>query len=204
MTYNCVQIGLCNSAEYLYLTGKIDQNLDELKQLPTQFPKPSKDWQFYGVDCDPTSIHTMLDKYSTEIPNAQFICAGIRAEAGLGKFNSWFHTGYGYTAAPGDGALFGAACLTLEQLFAELGLQAVDVLAMDIEGTEYKVFRNYTWNIKPKFIAVECHGGPDEILEIIQNQGYRLYREAITNEHPKGSGKGTTELQFIYEENDNA
>ena len=69
--------------------------------------------------------------------------------------------------------------IQLNTLFEHFGLESVDILMMDIEGTEFEVFEKYDWKIKPRQIYIEAHelhDGDDknELFSIILNQGYTL------------------------------
>ena len=63
----CVQIGLHDVAEYLYLAKpNWRESLavqDSLKQIPDSVADRFASWRYYGVDCDVGSIVKMLDKY---------------------------------------------------------------------------------------------------------------------------------------------
>ena len=104
-------------------------------------------------------------------------------------------------------------------IIQKLGIKEIDVLAVDIEGFESILFANYSWNIRPKFIAIEYHdelnhlsGIPigvdfaareevmgNELAELIQSQGYQLICREPTNYRSKRYAK-TLELQFLRDD----
>ncbi len=96
----------------------------------------------------------------------------------------------------------------LKNSLTSLDIDAIDVLAVDIEGYEKTLFAN-DWHIDMipvKFIAVEYHPQftPGEFRERdsihdfsqnFSNIGYKLYREEVTN---RGSTAGLTiEQQWL-------
>lgn len=71
--------------------------------------------------------------------------------------------------------------LTLESLFDKHGIEKLDLLLMDLEGYEPKLFKCYSWNIKPDKIYFETrHLGYmqfQEVQSVLMAQGYRLFTE---------------------------
>lgn len=71
--------------------------------------------------------------------------------------------------------------LKLETLWEMHGVKEVDLMLMDLEGFEPKIFQSYSWNLKPKKIYFETrHLGYmqfQEVQKILHGQGYRLFTE---------------------------
>ena len=63
------------------------------------------------------------------------------------------------------------------------------MLALDIEGVEYEIFKDYDWKIKPKVIKVEMHHLPefasekDALVGLFESHGYRLIDQITTDYH---------------------
>lgn len=104
-------------------------------------------------------------------------------------------------------------------IIQKLGIKEIDVLTTDIEGFENILFANYSWEIRPKYIAVEFHdelnrvnGIPTnvdfaareevmgkDLAEFIQTKGYKLIRREPTNYKSKRYAK-TMELHFLRDD----
>lgn len=71
--------------------------------------------------------------------------------------------------------------LTLETLWQRHGVNNIDLMLMDLEGFEPKIFQSYSWSLKPKKIYFETrHLGYmqfQEVQKILHRQGYRLFTE---------------------------
>jgi hypothetical protein len=52
---------------------------------------------------------------------------------------------------------FGARRLTMHELFDSHGLQHVDLVKIDIEGSEFELFQNSNWLRRVKFLSMEVH-----------------------------------------------
>lgn len=53
---------------------------------------------------------------------------------------------------------YSVRCVTINELIEILGLNRIDVLKLDIEGSEYNVLNSIeSWDLKPKQICVEFH-----------------------------------------------
>ena len=183
----CVQIGLHKTTEYLYLVNPIFQESKQPPAVPEPLKKFDK-WIYYGIDVDPCSICEMLNRYPKH-PDIHWIAAGISASTKVLKYNSW------YIGESRNHPPFHAAALTFDSLIDGLQLQKIDVLAIDIEGTELELFENYSWRIKPQFIAVESHKEQhDTLISMICSKGYKNIVNKGTNYR---DGKYyTRELQF--------
>ena len=199
----CVQIGLHDMAEYLYLAKpnwrEKHSEQEGLKQLPAAIADRWTSWRYYGVDWDVGSIVKMLEKYG-HIPSVSWIHAAVVGNQSdkLMKLPSYFIGGH----------FIGFGC-SLQRLFCLLYLTEVDVLVMDVEGSEISIFQNYDWVIKPSYISVEVHGDHDNpsitdaaalyhheaiVDSILSEQGYSLLNKEYTNLNT--TGYCTCELQY--------
>ena len=199
----CVQIGLHQTAEYLYLVRPDWRDLigqqDLLKQIPDSLADKFESWRYYGVDSDVASIVKMLEKYGN-VPYSSWI------QAAVGLPNDQFLKVRSYFSG---GSFLGFGC-SLQRLFRLLDLSQVDVFIIDIEGGELRLFENYDWHIKPAYISVEVHGDhsntshTDRVLleknitflhGFLTSKGYRLLKKEYTNLNT--TGYCTCELQYL-------
>ena len=217
MTGTCLQIGLDGIAEYIYLThpnwkDHMHAHIEPLKHVPKALDY--KEWQYFGVDVNPTSIDFMAYRY--RLKNAKFIIACVKGDNKVGFVN------YVISRIAGDiykknvtyelNNDLVQTCyvvkMSLSTLINLLGLQTLDVLAVDIEGTEQEIFENYDWKIKPRYISVEMHHlfpnftmNQQEFEAIFTRQGYKKINEEDTNGLPTFPPHcRTKELQFLLED----
>ena len=168
----CIQIGLLNTAEMLYLTEtdwqkQIEQQADTNKVPDFDYDK----WVLYAVDCNPVSIAIMSDKYKQN--DVRWLCAYLSDNNSIVPVND-------ETSQIMRTNLL-TPSLTLKLLVDGLGLHRIDVLKMDIEGSELGVISNYQFEIKPTYISIECHevdnkGCTDQIQNILENQDYDILK----------------------------
>ena len=199
----CIQMGLNREAEYLYLTNphwleKMKQ-VNRIKALPKAFHHLSK-WDDYGIDCDPASISLMLHTHPQQ-ECVKWIHACIGGEDG--QVATMLENWHGETKDYPFCVPFLTTTVTLDTLIKGLCLEKIDVLTLDIEGTELRLFQTYQWHIYPTYIAVEIHDARDDerrreyfetrkiIQNILQERGYEMTL------HEKREGR-TEELQFLY------
>lgn len=174
----CVQIGLDFTAEMNYLTRD-----DWRKQIRKQVVSHRVPKSIYRtIDkwrfIGVDSNQESVDKLQEQYPDQEFICMSIESGADL------------------------------QRLFKRIDVGKIDVLAMDIEGSEYNVLNSYSGDIIPEFVSVECHRwhhSDNELIDMHARHGledfrsansYKLHRVLHTNqefEYP------TVELQFLKE-----
>ena len=166
----CIQIGLHRSAEYAYLinpTWQIYVPDDPLKTLPCELRKTAGQWRYIGVDRNPASIAYMKEQYGYN-PNMHWVCTTV----GLGTEQ-----------------------VSIDNLIRMYRIDSLDVLAIDIEGGEQIILKDFSWEIKPHYLAVEvhtCYGvSKTEFVSFIEEQGYRLINRKLTN------NGNTLECQFL-------
>ena len=198
----CVQIGLHNVAEYLYLARpnwkEVMGEQEELKQIPAAVSDRFTSWRYYGVDSDVGSVKKMLERYGN-VSAADWVHASVGVASDRLMWLPSYFTG---------GQFIGFAC-SLQRLFWLLNLSRVDVLAIDVEGAEIGIFENYDWVVKPSFISVEVHGDHghtsvrnavllDRHINIVDRiligKGYEQVNKVWTNYNT--TGYCTCELQF--------
>ena len=188
----CVQIGLCNSAEYLYL---VDPNWRELlyeqpvlKQIPSEL-RDFENWMYVGIDQDPFSIALMMERHSSA-ERTSWVSTGIK--------NSDSEIIISGSAVPKSIGLYCAYTQPLTKVLRDLGIHRIDVLAMDIEGAEMEFWETYNWVMLPRYVALEAHYDyADPLKKIFALRGYELILQEETN---IGGGIGSTqELHFLLE-----
>ena len=160
----CLQIGLCESAEGLYL---VKRDLQVLENHPHELPpipyhRFTGDWRFIGVDADLLSILYLSEKYP---PNEKikFVLGGVGAKNELREsLIGWRVNG---TITGRRQKRFNIKkenkCFiqfyTLQSLCRALNITKIDLLIVDIEGFEVPVFSNYDFSIDIDFIFIETH-----------------------------------------------
>ena len=224
---NCIQIGLGTTAEYAYLAAPDWQDqmqkVKHLKDLPPELCTDDKRWQYYGIDVTIGSISYCIEKYSVlpeeHLKHITWICTRISEEQALIR-TSHYRFESPFKRSPkifrDQHARLGVVGISFDELIESLEFDDIDVLAVDIEGAEIALFEDYSWRIKPKFIAVEYHddlthtkGIPTDIdfsereaelgkefQQLIEAQGYTVYRREPTNFRGEKFAK-TMELQFL-------
>lgn len=77
---------------------------------------------------------------------------------------------------------------TLDDYFKAMSINHIDIMKVDVEGHELKVFNNYSWQIKPKHIKIEhTFVGLDPLLLMLKSNGYEC---TYDNEDIFGTFKG--------------
>lgn len=201
-----IQLGIYTTAEYIYVLEPdwrkyMCQNVPKIKQLP-ECLHGIDNWHFVGIDSDICSILTMLYMH----PQANWVNAYIAGENNgfvtILPSDAHVHM-LGYTEHENYGkCVLQVPKVTLSEIIQSFGFPQVDVLAMDVEGSEVDIIANYDWQIKPKYIAVEFHDkfvsmSPSEFDHLLACQGYALIHEELTN--PSGDGEvfETVERQYL-------
>jgi len=68
--------------------------------------------------------------------------------------------------------------ITLDQLLDKHKVSQIDYLKIDTEGYDSLILESYDFRIKPTVIRAEhVHCGADRITEILESQGYLVYKE---------------------------
>lgn len=167
-----IQLGLGIWSEYLYLTMDdwtgFDCPLDWV-DVPDFFKEDPQGFMYYGIDVDPQSIALLSNKNYANT-RATWICAGVSDKFELTQedLNSQaqpiLHNRTTYLLVP-----FG-------EILKAINPPTFDVLAVDIEGFEYKMVDDMAdWHILPTYITLEVFmkDGPNDY-------GYSGY-EDLTN-----------------------
>ena len=151
----CVQIGLHDKAEGLFLTEP-----DWQEKLPTgtnvaamswDFLKSVKgDWQYYGIDTDPQSIFRLTTQHGFS-EHHQFIQAHIDTDAKVVK--GWHSLDY--TVIPyGKQPHFSISHRLTDVLQL---LAPITLLIVDIDCAEWRLFQDYDWAVKPNYVCCEVN-----------------------------------------------
>ncbi len=210
----CIQAGLHNTAEYADWIFDINPeyvfNMSPFKQSKVYVEQvsdliPQDDWFFLGIDIDPSSIHRVRRNYGCTDRNRQFLSVGLAGNRHIGMANIFGDVHYdllGQQPSP---------CVTLDDVIDYLKftrkIVEVDILALDIEGFEYSVLKNYSWQIKPKYLHIEDHleyglhdvdilGGLS-LEQFIINQGYALIEKI---EQKNEDGISCYHLLFAFQQ----
>ena len=168
----CIQIGLWQTAECLYLANKDVPS--EACGAPGDLSIPEEfeefDWQYFGIDGDPNSIATLANRFPIH-PYVNWINAHI-VPNGVQLIDTYLNWCDLYKQQ-----IVSVLGTDLTHLFHHLNITSIDLLVMDIEGAEWNIFKSYDWVIKPKFMIIEFHKveGHDKnaIDVILQEQGYK-------------------------------
>ena len=141
-------------------------------------------WNYFGIDQNLYSLAHVLDAYNSpstcdlmkqRFMRSKWLCAnigGVNANTvekmSLGTFRDHKYEIF-------------VPSLSLSELFEAFQIETIDILMMDIEGSEYKAFKDYDWKIKPRLICIEIHPEYAESAECaiklwsdFENQGYQL------------------------------
>ena len=65
--------------------------------------------------------------------------------------------------------------ISMEELFRRHGIDSVDLMKMDIEGSEFELFASPDWLRRVRALSMEVHrqsGNPAEILRVLGRQGF--------------------------------
>lgn len=123
---------------------------------------------------------------------AFFSCCAISNYDGAGKIRympsnsgDWWVKGLGHVSGfknngiemrdnfAGNSKTIQSNFLTLDSYFSMMKINSVDILKVDVEGHELKVFENYSWRIKPRHIKIEyTFVGLDPIVQLLKQQNY--------------------------------
>ena len=79
-------------------------------------------------------------------------------------------------------------CLTLDSLLEKHKVSDVDFMKVDAEGSEYSIFSNYSWNVKPTMIKMEMshwenlelyYRGKviEPMFSMLKENGYIIWKE---------------------------
>jgi len=202
----CVQIGLCESLEGMYLVYPSDNfvnntkyryanNMEVVRSLLDDLK--GDDWYYWGVDSDIASVFYLVQEYGGYLRNERchLLLASVGGETKISQGDLFWsmptHSGrFKYLNPPFYNGSVLRPELSLKDLFFYLGLPSVDLLILDCEGSEYEIFENYDFSVKPKCIVVECHprtdsrfirpigkdSEADEMNKLLSGNGYRHIR----------------------------
>ena len=197
---NVVQIGLHATAEMIYLAeDNWHQQLPEIAEVDRIVAPKSHEhiqYHYYGIDDQPWSITGLQEQYQ-HIERAKWMC--IRAE-----YPSRICEQY---ELPKNKRNF-VGSFTLDQIFDcvcnDSGIDAIDILKLDIEGAEINVLQHYSFQRKPRLLMVEIHFFDHEnageiVKQIVEPHGYQQIRHIPTNFHANKSQGDTIEMHFQTE-----
>jgi len=80
--------------------------------------------------------------------------------------------------------------LTLTEIISRYKVKKIDLLDVDVEGTEMEIIRDgYDWSVKPRLILIEDDKDKDsKILSFLTDKGYKQIAHTLNNalyEHEK-------------------
>ena len=180
---NCVQIGLHESAEGIYLAEEDWKlavlHLDKKKicgmswEFLNAFDYLA--WNYYGIDADPASVLKLIEEWGVS-EDFKFIQALVCERTG-GLVRSWHHLDYSMDPKPRQPYYCVSINLSdlLNQLEDEPG--SIDLLIVDVDTYEWEIFRNYDFSVKPKYICTEVNlfdtnDDIEEFSELFRKHGY--------------------------------
>ena len=71
---------------------------------------------------------------------------------------------------------------TLSTIIKACNVKKIDLLDIDIEGTEMEVLRGYDWSVMPRLILIEDDKDKnDEIHPFLQKKGYKVIASTFNN-----------------------
>ena len=180
---NCVQIGLHDSAEGIYLAREdwrfAVSQFDKEKACGTSWEFLNAfdylAWNYYGIDADPASILKLIEAWGLS-EDYKFIQAFVTAKTGE-IVEGWHHLDYEQEPEPRQPYYCVSINLSdlLNQLEDEPG--SIDLLIVDVDTYEWEIFRNYDFSVKPKYICTEVNlfdtnDDIEEFSEMFRKHGY--------------------------------
>ena len=175
----CIQAGLYSTAEYLYLS---EENWNEHipARSPNWNPHPKivesiESWDYYGIEHDPHMLIRLIEEIGKNSGN--WINTSLSGKTHERRYR--LMTG-------GDHQIISPIYVpfqTLDELLFGLGLNRVDILALDIENDEFLVLRDYSWRILPQMIACEVHSFLD-YSRLDVGEDLHVYTASDQSENP--------------------
>jgi FkbM family methyltransferase len=146
--------------------------------LAAQFPQA----RFVLVEPDPRNLERLAKTVRWNALTADIVRAAVASSAGRLRLR----TGHNPTCSALETSAMHAlpdavevAVCTVEQLLARAGWDAVDLVKIDIEGTEEELLtRNNAWLARTHALVLEIHPacGPDRIARALDGFGLQLRR----------------------------
>lgn len=135
--------------------------------LARRFPRAT----VYGAELDRANYEVAC-KNTKRFTRCHVTHVGISSMAGNGEYGELSENEYTLTT----GGQRQAPCITLDQFLERLGLEEVDFIKMDIEGTEEAVLaEGGAWTSCTKELAVEVHNyyTADHASDVLRQWGFR-------------------------------
>ena len=216
----CVQLGLEATCEYAYLVtesdwrNQIESGQELCHRIPEQVYRHVENWTYIGVDQDFVSISNRTQDYM-RYDDIHFVCCNLHNNQSKDLAGDLVTIrSYDPICDWIDGRLHLVPSISFEKLYCGLekilGVSHIDVLAVDIEGSELNLFNPYEtppfpWIIvSPQYIAVEIHNmNPDTSLLSLNSKKVRKWIEArdYTLIHSEDTNTDTPyptrEMQFL-------
>lgn len=133
----------------------------------------------FAFEPDPGNF-MRLERAVRDFPNVEPVRAAIGGEPGSGVLNlDTFHAGHSLVHRSGTGASVVVPVTTIDAFIAERGLPGIDVLKLDIEGSELDALRGMRDLLRSKrrpVILCEVHPPlwPEQLIEALAAFGYRV------------------------------
>jgi FkbM family methyltransferase len=170
----------------------------------TLLPLAKQGWK--GIFVEP--VKYLLDNIE-RLENCEYVNAAIATRDGTTTINyvenpteEWLR-GIGYTSEHTQYSEYfwnndfeakseEVDCMRMDTLIKRYGVTEIDFLKMDIEGLELKIIEDYSWNIKPKILKIECAhweikdvdnknvnvGALEKTIAQFQEMGYIIYKDS--------------------------
>lgn len=192
----CIQLGLYRSADYICLSyPDFDKNDPKATAGEHDYPIFKElgvnRFRYIGVDCCPVSIEHMYATYAHEIANyyAEFLQAFIYQESGvIASFP--YDLDYSKGFDPTTARWRKMTTLGFGDLLDYYTPCKIDLVVMDIEGSELGVLRNYDFPIRPRFMEVELHEVVwqtitiQDFMLIMAAKGYECVSRYVEDDRP--------------------
>ncbi len=131
------------------------------------------------------SNFTMLEKHTEHLPNVIRINAGLWSKETFLRIRDMGNGNWGFAVEEVSGAeSYDVKGVTIEKILKESGFDRIDILKLDIEGSEKQLFtENYqAWIDKVNIIVIELHdriikGCTEALYSAINKDEWKEFKE---------------------------
>lgn len=121
------------------------------------FANKFPDAKIFAIEPAPTNIE-MLELNTVDYPNIALVRAGLWGEHRLLRISNPDSTNWGFRVEPAGSGIEALPAVTVEDILKLAGTDTIDILKMDIEGSEREVFAaSQAWIGKVRTLIVELH-----------------------------------------------
>ena len=113
--------------------------------------------KIFAVEPAPSNIE-MLELNTGDYPNITLVRAALWSEHHLLRISNPDSTNWGFRVEPAESEIDALSSVTVEDILKLVGTDTIDILKMDIEGSEREVFAaSQAWIGKVRTLIVELH-----------------------------------------------